>query len=256
MTQQNEQQRNRMLSLLLVKASAACWRNWPVCCVPVSMKSMLSWRKEELLSALEQPRHTVEYPQRRGATPSVRASAQRGDMVAAQRMLNQYQSDRMEAMLNQEAAQTEAPADEVKAQAWNACPRGSRSAPSCQPHDGACFILFSCHPVTRCALARDGEHLVIAPVVDEGTDQVEQHEAQIQHSASSRPMSSHQDITGRATISKPLETESMQQQCCHRVFRVWPCRPQQQPVHPDVADYGSRRWRPLRRITGPAGPCG
>ena len=37
-------------------------------------------------------------------------------MVAAQRMLNQYQSD-LEAMLNQESAQIETPADEVKAQA-------------------------------------------------------------------------------------------------------------------------------------------
>ncbi|MNJ76909.1 hypothetical protein D3C77_742950 [compost metagenome] len=40
----------------------------------------------------------------------------KGDLVAAQRMLNQYQSD-LEAMLNQEAAQTEAPTEEAKAQA-------------------------------------------------------------------------------------------------------------------------------------------
>ena len=37
-------------------------------------------------------------------------------LVFHERLLNQYQSD-LEAMLNQEAAQTEAPADEVKAQA-------------------------------------------------------------------------------------------------------------------------------------------
>lgn len=40
----------------------------------------------------------------------------KGDMVAAQRLLNQYQSD-LEAMLTQESAEADAPTEELKAQA-------------------------------------------------------------------------------------------------------------------------------------------
>ncbi len=40
----------------------------------------------------------------------------KGDMVAAQRLLTQYQSD-IEAMLTQESAEAEAPTEELKAQA-------------------------------------------------------------------------------------------------------------------------------------------
>ena len=113
MTQQNEQQRNRMLSLLregerrmLVQLAGL---------LRTSVDEInAELEKEELLSALEQP-ITVEYLN--GVVQRhLCERLHKGDMVAAQRMLNQYQSD-LEAMLNQEAAQTEAPADEVKAQA-------------------------------------------------------------------------------------------------------------------------------------------
>ena len=102
MTQQNEQQRNRMLSLLregerrmLVQLAGL---------LRTSVDEInAELEKEELLSALEQP-ITVEYLN--GVVQHhLFERLHKGDMVAAQRMLNQ------------EAAQTEAPADEVKAQA-------------------------------------------------------------------------------------------------------------------------------------------
>ena len=113
MTQQNEQQRNRMLSLLregerrmLVQLAGL---------LRTSVDEInAELEKEELLSALEQP-ITVEYLH--GVVQHhLFERLHKGDMVAAQRMLNQYQSD-LEAMLNQESAQIETPADEVKAQA-------------------------------------------------------------------------------------------------------------------------------------------
>ena len=113
MTQQNEQQRNRMLSLLregerrmLVQLAGL---------LRTSVDEInAELEKEELLSALEQP-ITVEYL--KGVVQHhLFERLHKGDMVAAQRMLNQYQSD-LEAMLNQESAQIETPADEVKAQA-------------------------------------------------------------------------------------------------------------------------------------------
>lgn len=113
MTQQNEQQRNRMLSLLregerrmLVQLAGL---------LRTSVDEInAELEKEELLSALEQP-ITAEYLN--GVVQHhLFERLHKGDMVAAQRMLNQYQSD-LEAMLNQESAQIETPADEVKAQA-------------------------------------------------------------------------------------------------------------------------------------------
>lgn len=113
MTQQNEQQRNRMLSLLregerrmLVQLSGL---------LRTSVDEInAELEKEELLSTLEQP-VTVEYLN--GVIQHhLFERLHKGDMHAAQRMLNQYQSD-LEAMLTQEAAQTDAPAEEAKAQA-------------------------------------------------------------------------------------------------------------------------------------------
>jgi hypothetical protein len=97
----------------------------------------------------------------------------------------------------------------------------------------SCRFLPCFNPV-RSALSRNREHLVVAPVVDEGVDQVEEHEAHIQHQRLQQAMSSHQDITGRATISRPLETESMQHPLPQALW-VWPDN-EQQLVDPDVVD--------------------
>ena len=113
MTQQNEQQRNRMLSLL--REGERRMLVQPAGLLRTSVDEInAELEKEELLSALEQP-ITVEYLN--GVVQlHLFERLHKGDMVAAQRMLNQYQSD-LEAMLNQESAQIETPADEVKAQA-------------------------------------------------------------------------------------------------------------------------------------------
>lgn len=66
------------------------------------------------MSALEQP-ITVEYLN--GVVQHhLFERLHKGDMVAAQRMLNQYQSD-LEAMMRQETRQDDTPPEEVKAQA-------------------------------------------------------------------------------------------------------------------------------------------
>ncbi|TNH71032.1 hypothetical protein CF142_12210 [Aeromonas caviae] len=113
MTQQNEQQRNRMLSLLregerrmLVQLAGL---------LRASVDEInAELEKEELLSALEQP-VTVEYLN--GVVQHhLFERLHKGDMVAAQRMLNQYQSD-LEAMMRQETRQDDTPPEEVKAQA-------------------------------------------------------------------------------------------------------------------------------------------
>ncbi|AXB05601.2 hypothetical protein ACSZM4_07620 [Aeromonas caviae] len=113
MTQQNEQQRNRMLSLLregerrmLVQLAGL---------LRTSVDEInAELEKEELLSALEQP-ITVEYLN--GVVQHhLFERLHKGDMVAAQRMLNQYQSD-LEAMMRQETRQDDTPPEEVKAQA-------------------------------------------------------------------------------------------------------------------------------------------
>lgn len=111
MTQQNEQQRNRMLSLLregerrmLVQLAGL---------LRTSVDEInAELEKEELLSALEQP-ITVEYLN--GVVQHhLFERLHKGDMVAAQRMLNQYQSD-LEAMMRQETRQDDTPPEEVKA---------------------------------------------------------------------------------------------------------------------------------------------
>lgn len=113
MTQQNEQQRNRMLSLLregerrmLVQLAGL---------LRTSVDEInAELEKEELLSALEQP-ITVEYLN--GVVQHhLFERLHKGDMVVAQRMLNQYQSD-LEAMMRQETRQDDTPPEEVKAQA-------------------------------------------------------------------------------------------------------------------------------------------
>lgn len=113
MTQQNEQQRNRMLSLLregerrmLVQLAGL---------LRTSVDEInAELEKEELLSALEQP-ITVEYLN--GVVQHhLFERLHKGDMVAAQRMLNQYQSD-LEAMMRQETRQDDTPPEEVMAQA-------------------------------------------------------------------------------------------------------------------------------------------
>jgi hypothetical protein len=111
MTQQNEQQRNRMLSLLregerrmvqlagLLRTSAD--------------EINAELEKEELLDTLEQP-VTVEYLN--GVVQHhLFERLHKGDMVAAQRLLTQYQSD-LEAMMRRKPRQ-EAPTEELKAQA-------------------------------------------------------------------------------------------------------------------------------------------
>ena len=113
MTQQNEQQRNRMLSLLregerrmLVQLSGL---------LRTSVDEInAELEKEELLSALEQP-ITVEYLN--GVVQHHLFERQhKGDMVVAQRMLSQYQAE-LEAMLYQKTAEADATSDETKAQA-------------------------------------------------------------------------------------------------------------------------------------------
>ena len=116
MTQQNEQQRNRMLSLLregerrmLVQLAGLLRTS--------ADEINAELEKEELLSALEQP-ITVEYLN--GVVQSIICSSvcnKGGHVVAAQRMLSQYQSDLLEAMLNQEAKQDEESPQEARAQA-------------------------------------------------------------------------------------------------------------------------------------------
>ncbi|MBQ4675384.1 hypothetical protein GOY19_21725 [Aeromonas hydrophila] len=113
MTQQNEQQRNRMLSLLregerrmLVQLAGLLRTS--------ADEINAELEKEELLDALEQP-VTVEYLN--GVVQHhLFERLHKGDMVAAQRLLTQYQSD-IEAMLTQESAEAEAPTEELKAQA-------------------------------------------------------------------------------------------------------------------------------------------
>ncbi|ATL97224.1 hypothetical protein C2855_18280 [Aeromonas bestiarum] len=113
MTQQNEQQRNRMLSLLregerrmLVQLAGLLRTS--------ADEINAELEKEELLAALEQP-VTVEYLN--GVVQHhLFERLHKGDMVAAQRLLNQYQSD-LEAMLTQESAEADAPTEELKAQA-------------------------------------------------------------------------------------------------------------------------------------------
>ena len=66
------------------------------------------------MSALEQP-ITVEYLN--GVVQHhLFERLHKGDMVAAQRMLNQYQSD-LEAMMRQETKQDDTPPEEIQAQA-------------------------------------------------------------------------------------------------------------------------------------------
>ncbi|ABK36436.1 TPA: hypothetical protein F3P23_20655 [Aeromonas hydrophila] len=113
MTQQNEQQRNRMLSLLregerrmLVQLAGLLRTS--------ADEINAELEKEELLDTLEQP-VTVEYLN--GVVQHhLFERLHKGDMVAAQRLLTQYQSD-IEAMLTQESAEAEAPTEELKAQA-------------------------------------------------------------------------------------------------------------------------------------------
>ncbi|MDF2401699.1 hypothetical protein GWQ27_09385 [Aeromonas sp. 5HA1] len=113
MTQQNEQQRNRMLSLLregerrmLVQLAGLLRTS--------ADEINAELEKEELLATLEQP-VTVEYLN--GVVQHhLFERLHKGDMVAAQRLLNQYQSD-LEAMLAQESAEVDAPTEELKAQA-------------------------------------------------------------------------------------------------------------------------------------------
>ncbi|TNI87382.1 hypothetical protein CF133_05700 [Aeromonas salmonicida] len=113
MTQQNEQQRNRMLSLLregerrmLVQLAGLLRTS--------ADEINAELEKEELLATLEQP-VTVEYLN--GVVQHhLFERLHKGDMVAAQRLLNQYQSD-LEAMLTQESAEADAPTEELKAQA-------------------------------------------------------------------------------------------------------------------------------------------
>ncbi|ONG09210.1 hypothetical protein BWQ95_10400 [Aeromonas hydrophila] len=113
MTQQNEQQRNRMLSLLregerrmLVQLAGLLRTS--------ADEINAELEKEELLDTLEQP-VTVEYLN--GVVQHhLFERLHKGDMVAAQRLLTQYQSD-LEAMLMQESAEAEAPTEELKAQA-------------------------------------------------------------------------------------------------------------------------------------------
>ena len=105
MTQQNEQQRNRMLSLLregerrmLVQLAGLLRTS--------ADEINAELEKEELLATLEQP-VTVEYLN--GVVQHhLFERLHKGDMVAAQRLLNQYQSD-LEAMLTQESAEADAP---------------------------------------------------------------------------------------------------------------------------------------------------
>ncbi|WP_349920995.1 hypothetical protein [Aeromonas veronii] len=111
MTQQNEQQRNRMLSLLregerrmLVQLSGLLRTS--------ADEINAELEKEELLGALELP-ITVEYLS--GVVQHhLFERLHKGDMTAAQRMLTQYQSD-LEAMLKQEAGEDETPVEEAKA---------------------------------------------------------------------------------------------------------------------------------------------
>ncbi|QSR53122.1 hypothetical protein [Aeromonas hydrophila] len=113
MTQQNEQQRNRMLSLLregerrmLVQLAGLLRTS--------ADEINAELEKEELLDTLEQP-VTVEYLN--GVVQHhLFERLHKGDMIAAQRLLTQYQSD-IEAMLTQESAEAEAPTEELKAQA-------------------------------------------------------------------------------------------------------------------------------------------
>ncbi|MDF2413004.1 hypothetical protein GWQ22_05835 [Aeromonas sp. 1HA1] len=113
MTQQNEQQRNRMLSLLregerrmLVQLAGLLRTS--------ADEINAELEKEELLAALEQP-VTVEYLN--GVVQHhLFERLHKGDMVAAQRLLNQYQSD-LEAMLTQESAEADVPTEALKAQA-------------------------------------------------------------------------------------------------------------------------------------------
>ncbi|HAU4885516.1 hypothetical protein GPK29_19870 [Aeromonas hydrophila] len=113
MTQQNEQQRNRMLSLLregerrmLVQLAGLLRTS--------ADEINAELEKEELLDTLEQP-VTVEYLN--GVVQHhLFERLHKGDMVAAQRLLTQYQSD-IEAMLTQESAEAETPTEELKAQA-------------------------------------------------------------------------------------------------------------------------------------------
>lgn len=112
MTQQNEQQRNRMLSVLregerrmLVQLAGL---------LRASVDEInAGLEREELLSAPEQ-RITVEYLN--GVVWHHLFERQhRGDMTVARQMLSQYQ-DNLEAILRQEAAQSVSPIEEVKAQ--------------------------------------------------------------------------------------------------------------------------------------------
>ena len=113
MTQQNEQQRNRMLSLLregerrmLVQLAGLLRTS--------ADEINAELEKEELLETLEQP-VTVEYLN--GVVQHhLFERLHKGDRVAAQRRLTQYQSD-LEAMLNQEAKQDEESPQEARAQA-------------------------------------------------------------------------------------------------------------------------------------------
>ena len=113
MTQQNEQQRNRMLSLLregerrMLVQLAGLLRT-------TADEINAELEKEELMATLEQP-ITVEYLN--GVVQHhLFERLHKGDMVAAQRMLNQYQSD-LEAMLQQEGKQDDTPPEEIQAQA-------------------------------------------------------------------------------------------------------------------------------------------
>ena len=97
-----------------MKESAACWCNFGRSAAYQCRRDHRSW-KRELLSALEQP-ITAGVPQRRGAASSLFERLHKRDMVAAQRLLNQYQSD-LEAMMRQETRRDDTPPEEVKAQA-------------------------------------------------------------------------------------------------------------------------------------------
>ena len=113
MTQQNEQQRTRMLSLLrdgerrMLTQLSGLLRS---CADEINAEL----DKEELLETLEQP-ITVEYLS--GVVQHhLFERLHKGDMAAAQRMLSQYQQD-IEAMLGKEQALEEQEAPLVNAPA-------------------------------------------------------------------------------------------------------------------------------------------